>query len=76
MKHKSPNAGQPESAMSGALQVRLGGTNFYNGSPVVAPLIGERFPSASMEDAKQAIRIAAVVSVVGAITALLLRKKR
>ena len=76
MKHKSPNAGQPESAMSGALQVHLGGANFYNGVPAVAPLIGERFPPPSTEEAKQAIRIAAVVSIVGAITALLLRKKR
>jgi adenosylcobinamide-phosphate synthase len=76
MKHKSPNAGQPESAMSGALQVRIGGTNFYDGVPVVAPLIGERFLPPSIEDARQAIRIVAAVSVVGAITALLFRKKR
>ena len=34
MKHKSPNAGQPESAMAGALQVRLGGENSYKGEPV------------------------------------------
>ena len=75
MKHKSPNAGQPESAMSGALQVRLGGENFYNGEAVAAPLIGERFSRPSTQQAKRAIRIVATVSALGAVTALLLRRR-
>jgi adenosylcobinamide-phosphate synthase len=75
MKHKSPNAGQPESAMSGALQVRLGGENSYNGKPMSTPLIGERFSRPSMQKAKQAIRIAAAVSALGIVTALLLRRR-
>ena len=75
MKHKSPNAGQPESAMSGALQVRLGGENFYKGERVGAPLIGERFSRPSTQQAAQAIRIAATVSALGFVTALLVRKK-
>jgi adenosylcobinamide-phosphate synthase len=74
-KHKSPNAGQPESAMSGALQVRLGGENFYNGELASAPLIGERFSRPSTHQAGQAIRIAATVSALGAVTALLLRRR-
>ena len=32
-KHASPNAGRPESAMAGALGVRLGGLNYYDGEP-------------------------------------------
>jgi adenosylcobinamide-phosphate synthase len=75
-KHKSPNAGQPESAMAGALQVRLGGENFYDGEPVAAPLIGERFSRPTTQKAEQAIRIAAAVSVLGAVTALLLRRRK
>jgi adenosylcobinamide-phosphate synthase len=76
-KHKSPNAGQPESAMSGALQVRLGGENFYAGERIPATLIGEEFSSPSVRQAKQSIRIVAAVSVIGAALALLLlRKKR
>ncbi len=74
-KHKSPNAGQPESAMSGALQVRLGGENFYNGEAVAAPLIGERFSRPSTQQVKRAIRIVATVSALGAVTALLLRRR-
>jgi len=39
-KHRSPNSGYPESAVAGALQVQLGGTNYYGGKPVRAALIG------------------------------------
>jgi adenosylcobinamide-phosphate synthase len=74
-KHKSPNAGQPESAMSGALQVRLGGENFYKGESTLAPLIGQKFSRPSTQQAKQAIRIVAAVSMIGAFTALLLGRK-
>ena len=42
-KHKSPNAGQPESAMAGALRVRLGGENTYAGEPLATPLLGAEF---------------------------------
>jgi adenosylcobinamide-phosphate synthase len=76
MKHKSPNAGQPESAMSGALQVSLGGENFYDCELMTTPFIGAEFPAASVQTAKQAIRIAAAVSVLGFIAALLLRRRR
>jgi adenosylcobinamide-phosphate synthase len=76
MKHKSPNAGQPESAMAGALRVRLGGENFYDGEPAVAPFIGEEFPEPSVQKTRQAIRIAAAVSILGAVAALLLAKRR
>jgi adenosylcobinamide-phosphate synthase len=76
MKHKSPNAGQPESAMAGALRVRLGGENFYDGEPSVAPYMGEEFPKPSVQNTRQAIRIAAAVSILGAVAALLLAKRR
>lgn len=75
-KHKSPNAGHPESAMAGALQVRLGGENFYDGQPLATAFLGEKFPRASVRDAKQAIRLAAAVSVLGAVAALLARRRR
>jgi adenosylcobinamide-phosphate synthase len=76
MRHKSPNAGQPESAMAGALQVCLGGENFYEGEPVWTPLIGDKFPRPSTQDAKQAIRLVAVVSFFGALAAMLLLRSR
>lgn len=64
-KHKSPNAGQPEAAMSGALSVRLGGDNRYDGELISSPRIGEEFPEASPAKAREAIRLTTVAAVIG-----------
>jgi len=37
----SPNAGYPEAAVAGALGVRLGGLNYYFGSPAQKPFLGD-----------------------------------
>ena len=76
MQHKSPNAGQPESAISGALQVCLGGKNFYAGEPIVAPLLGREFPAPSPRKARQAIRLAAAVSLLGFVASLVYAGRR
>ncbi|AOY76349.1 adenosylcobinamide-phosphate synthase CbiB [Clostridium formicaceticum] len=39
-KHNSPNAGYPEAAVAGALEIQLGGTNKYFGKEVYKPTIG------------------------------------
>jgi adenosylcobinamide-phosphate synthase len=75
-KHKSPNAGQPESAMAGALQVRLGGDNFYHGELIPTAVLGKRFLLPSAKDARRAIQIAAAVSVLGVLAALLSTRGR
>ena len=41
MKHASPNAGWPEAAMAGALNVRLGGVAMYDSVPHHRPVFGE-----------------------------------
>jgi adenosylcobinamide-phosphate synthase len=64
-KHKSPNAGQPESAISGALGVRLGGGNFYQGELIRAEPIGEEFVAPQPRHARRAIRIASAVALLG-----------
>jgi adenosylcobinamide-phosphate synthase len=71
-KHKSPNAGRPESAIAGALQVRLGGENRYGGELIRTPLMGSEFKAAGVPQAKRALRIVASVAVVGVLAALLL----
>jgi adenosylcobinamide-phosphate synthase len=71
-KHKSPNAGQPESAMAGALGVRLGGENRYAGEVIRAPLLGGEFETAGVPQAKRALGIVAGVAAVGVFAALLL----
>ncbi len=40
-KHPSPNSGYPEAAVAGALGVRLGGTNYYQGVPSRRPYLGD-----------------------------------
>ena len=40
-RHKSPNAGYPEAALAGILDVRFGGPNFYHGVLVEKPFIGD-----------------------------------
>jgi adenosylcobinamide-phosphate synthase len=64
-RHKSPNAGQPESAMSGALGVRLGGGNFYEGHFNPAEPIGEEFLAPKPRHARKAIRIVSTVALLG-----------
>jgi len=53
--HKSPNAGYPEAAFSGALEIRLGGPNFYHGALVEKPFIGKDFRDPEKEKIKHAI---------------------
>jgi adenosylcobinamide-phosphate synthase len=70
LKHKSPNAGQTESAMAGALQVRLGGDNTYDGERVKAPLMGAEFPQPAASDARRALRFVVAASLLTAIAAI------
>ncbi|NVM23347.1 MAG: cobalamin biosynthesis protein CobD [Desulfobacterales bacterium] len=53
-KHLSPNAGIPEAAFAGALGIRLGGPNFYEGRLIEKPYIGQAIRPVAMEDIKTA----------------------
>ncbi len=75
-RHRSPNAGQPEAAMAGALQVRLGGTNTYGGEVVQTPELGADFARASRVDARAATRLMVLTSAMTTIAALLLVRGR
>jgi adenosylcobinamide-phosphate synthase len=75
-KHKSPNAGQPESAMAGALGARLGGVNTYAGEPAYSPILGAEFEPPTLPQAKKALRLTVAVSILSAVAAALLLRKR
>lgn len=68
--HASPNAGQMESAMAGALGVCLGGTNVYDGEPHHTPEMGARFRAPNASDARRALTLTAVASGLGLAAAV------
>lgn len=70
-KHASPNSGQPEAAMAGALAVQLGGTNYYDGVAHEAPTIGDGTADITSEHIRQASRIMIVTYGLGLFFALL-----
>jgi adenosylcobinamide-phosphate synthase len=63
-KHLSPNSGIPEAAFAGALEIQLGGANYYHGELVEKPYIGEPIRSIKRTDIKKAVELMSVSSVV------------
>jgi adenosylcobinamide-phosphate synthase len=60
--HASPNSGQMEAAMAGALGVRLGGTNFYDGQPMRGETIHATGAAPGRAHGRAALRIVGVAS--------------
>jgi adenosylcobinamide-phosphate synthase len=56
-KHPSPNSGRPEAAMAGVLQVRLGGTNVYQGMAEERPYLGDQVRPLHRDDIPAAVRL-------------------
>lgn len=75
-KHSSPNAGQSESSMAGALGVRLGGTNFYDGDAHAAPVLHAEGRPPTTRDARTALSIVATASGLAFGVALLVLARR
>jgi len=63
--HASPNAGQAESAMAGALGVRLGGANYYDGDRIISPYFGAELRKPDLSQGNHALRIVTVASLLG-----------
>ena len=70
-KNPSPNSGIPESAIAGALGIRLGGKNSYNSVPVRKPFIGDNKISMIPEHIIESIKISYICAAL-ALTAGLL----
>ncbi|MBI3319585.1 MAG: cobalamin biosynthesis protein CobD [Candidatus Omnitrophica bacterium] len=65
-----PNAGIPEAAMAGALGVRVGGTNWYEGRAVAMPSMGDPIRPLEPPRIREAIRLMYVCSVVAWLLAM------
>ncbi len=71
--HPSPNGGQIEAAMAGALNVRLGGYSSYFGQSSFRPYLGDDNRELSAECITEAVRLMWAVSLLTASLGLILR---
>ena len=66
--HPSPNSGIPESAVAGALGVRLGGLNYYNGCGSFRAYMGKDLMPLEPLHIRQAVRLMYVASAIAVLT--------
>lgn len=66
-KHSSPNAGYPEAALAGILNVRFGGPNVYHRQLVEKPYIGKNYRDLQYRDFKITSRINHTVCILTVI---------
>lgn len=64
--HPSPNAGRCEAAFAGALGVRLGGVNSYDGRVEERPELGDGRPP-EVADIRRAVRLSRAVTLTAAL---------
>ena len=72
-KHKSPNAGRPEAALAGALGVRVGGTNFYDGQRYDGQYLGDVRNPLNDQALRNALRLTGCVSLLMFVLCLSVR---
>lgn len=71
--HPSWNAGFPEGAMAGSLEIKLGGLNYYQGCPSFRVYMGEGKPEPTRVDIINAVKLMIGNSVlITVVTALIL----
>ena len=70
--HTSPNSAHPEAAVAGALNIMLGGANYYFGKLVVKPTIGDSIREIQIKDVDNTNNILLVVSILGYLFAMLI----
>jgi len=76
-KHPSPNSGIPEAAVAGALQIQLGGLNYYRGTASHRALMGQPIKTLEMKHIHHSLYIMLAVSglmfILGSLGSLYVR---
>lgn len=72
-KTPSPNAGIPEAALAGALQIQLGGPVYYGGVRAEKPTLGEDRSEITLAEYKKTVRVVYGVSLVMAFLVFVLQ---
>ncbi|MBN1968115.1 MAG: cobalamin biosynthesis protein CobD [Candidatus Delongbacteria bacterium] len=70
--HSSPNAGYPEAALAGILNVKFGGTSVYFGKKVDKPFIGENQRAFTKKDIQKSSRINWLAEIITTLIILIL----
>ena len=71
--HTSPNSAHPEAAMAGALDVQLGGANYYFGKLVEKPTIGDKIKEIEIKDVDGTVRILYLSAFISYLIMILVR---
>jgi len=67
LRHASPNAGHPESAVAGAIGIQFGGVTSYFGESHEKPTIGDKIKEFDIEDIRKNIKMMYGASIIGII---------
>ncbi|MCX8119074.1 MAG: adenosylcobinamide-phosphate synthase CbiB [Desulfobacterota bacterium] len=71
-KNPSPNSGYPEAAVAGALNIQLGGENYYFGRRTQKPLIGDPGNRITIQEVKASLHLMIATSLIAALVAILI----
>lgn len=71
--HTSPNSAHPEAAMAGALDIQLGGANYYFEKIVEKPVIGDKIKEIEINDVKKTAEILYLSGVMGFILMVIIK---
>lgn len=63
--HSSPNSAHPESAVAGALGIKIGGSNYYFGKIVEKPTIGDNLEEIEIDHLYKTNKILYAVAILG-----------
>ena len=71
--HSSPNSAHPEAAVAGALNIQLGGANYYFGKLVEKPTIGDSKEKVSIDKVNDVNNILYCSAILGCVMSLIIK---